>query len=276
MNFLLHRHLAFAALGSEAAGIGAMLPDLWRMADRRVRPAPAALAAEALGDADDATRDVMRGIEHHLEADLWFHDADVFTLGERATAAALRGAGTSAKKLTLFAHPLWEMCLDGALVRRLGAEVVRAAVERGFSLAAHAIRRAAHAHHFAHVESRSDRAATTPLVSADPDAEPDAASDPADALHARMEWIAAELSRGPWIEGYSRPEGLVRGLAGMRRRFALPPFSDEERDRLTAAIAPLAGRADAAVEEILARPPSAPSAPSAPPAPSAPGTAINR
>ncbi len=47
----------------------------------------------------------------------------------------------------------------------------------------------------------------------------------------------------------------------MRRRFALPPFSDDERDRLTAAIAPLAERADAALDEILARPPSAASAP---------------
>ena len=37
MNFLLHRHLAARALASSEAGHGAMLPDLWRMADRRVR-----------------------------------------------------------------------------------------------------------------------------------------------------------------------------------------------------------------------------------------------
>lgn len=236
MNFLLHRHLCHAALGSQAAGIGAMLPDLWRMADRRVRPAPPRAAAEALGEADAHTRDVMLGIEHHLEADLWFHDAAVFTAGERATAAALRGAGTAAKKLTLFAHPLWEMCLDGALVRRLGADLVRAQVAEGFILAARAMRRAVEAHHFAHAED---------------------AEGHRDEVHARMDWLCDELSRGPWIAGYSRPDGLVRGLAGMRRRFALPPFSDDERDRLTAAIAPLAERADTALDEILTTSPGA-------------------
>lgn len=236
MNFLLHRHLCHAALGSEAAGIGAMLPDLWRMADRRVRTAPPHVAAEALGEADDATREVMRGIEHHLEADLWFHDADVFTLGERATAAALRGAGTSAKKLTLFAHPLWEMCLDGALVRRFGAVAVRALVARGFEEAAGAMRRAVEAHHFAHAED---------------------AAGHRDEVHARMDWICEELSRGPWIEGYSRPDGLVRGLAGMRRRFGLAPFAEDERARLADAIATLTERADAALVEILAGSPGA-------------------
>lgn len=120
MNFLMHRHLAFVAHGTDLAGAGAMLPDLWRMADRRVRTAPKDAAWELAGEADEATREVMRGIDHHLDADDWFHDASVFREGERATAAALRGAQVAAKKLVLFAHPLWEMCLDGALVRRLG------------------------------------------------------------------------------------------------------------------------------------------------------------
>ena len=33
MNFLLHRHLATEALASSGAGVGAMLPDLWRLVD---------------------------------------------------------------------------------------------------------------------------------------------------------------------------------------------------------------------------------------------------
>src|SRR5262245_14457660 len=41
VNFVLHHHLAARDLGSPAAGAGAMLPDLWRMADRRVRAAAA-------------------------------------------------------------------------------------------------------------------------------------------------------------------------------------------------------------------------------------------
>jgi len=35
VNFLLHHHLAFLELGRPEAAAGAMLPDVWRMADRR-------------------------------------------------------------------------------------------------------------------------------------------------------------------------------------------------------------------------------------------------
>jgi len=210
-----------------------MLPDLWRMADRRVRPAmPPSLAWRTVGDGDGDARDVMRGIEHHLEADLWFHDASVFTTGERATIDALKGAAVAVKKLTLFAHPLWEMCLDGALVRKLGGEAVRVSVAAGFAAAATAARRAARAHHFEHVAG---------------------ATEYVNAFDERMVWMADELSKGPWIAGYGHADGLVRGLAGIRRRFGLAPFTDEERDKLAVAIATLEPRADAAVEEILER-----------------------
>jgi hypothetical protein len=232
MNFLLHRHLSHTAHGSPLAGVGAMLPDLWPMADRRVRPAmPRQLAWDALGEADDDTREVMRGIEHHLEADLWFHDAEVFRGGERATLDALRGAAASAKKLGLFAHPLWEMCLDGALVRKLGGEAVRAAVADGFAAATAAARTASGAHHFARADGGHEYRA---------------------AFDERMQWMADELAKGPWIEGYARADGLTRGLAGIRRRLGLPPFSEEDQAKIATAIATLAARADAAVEEILA------------------------
>ncbi|MEZ4315127.1 MAG: hypothetical protein R3F14_44500 [Polyangiaceae bacterium] len=235
MNFLLHRHLAHAALGSAAAGIGAMLPDLWRMADRRVRTAPVDVAWSALPEAsreDATTREVMRGIEHHLGADLWFHDHEVFRAGERATAAALKSAGTQAKKLGLFAHPLWEMCLDGALVRRLGEVAVREEVASGFAGCARAATVASEAHHFAHAEDGDAYRGE---------------------MASRMDWLVRELSSGPWIGGYARADGLVRGLEGMRRRFALAPFADEERARLATSIATLAEQADAALGEILAR-----------------------
>jgi hypothetical protein len=233
VNFLLHRHLAHAAHGSPLAGLGAMLPDLWRMADRRVRPAfPVQDAWTALGDHDADTAAVMRGIEHHLEVDLWFHEHAVFTIGERATAAALRSARTTAKKLALFAHPLWEMCLDGALVRRLGAAAVRAAVADAFARGAAAARTAVRAHHFAHTAGSDSYLPE---------------------LDARMSWLGDELGTGPWIEGYAHPEGLVRGLAGIRRRLGLPPFPDDERDRLIPEVATLAASADTALDEILAR-----------------------
>jgi hypothetical protein len=209
-----------------------MLPDLWRMADRRVRPAPVDVARRLLGEADDAAHAVLRGIEHHLEADLWFHDAPVFVEGERATIAALRSASVTAKKLTLFAHPLWEMCLDGALVRRLGEAAVRAATAEGFELAGQAMRAAAHVHHFVHVDDGETYR---------------------DEFERNLHGIAHALSTGPWIGAYARPEGLVRALAGIRRRFGLAPFADDERERLTAAIGTLDDRADAAVKEILDR-----------------------
>ncbi len=209
-----------------------MLPDLWRMADRRVRPAAAHVRERLETSDDEIVRNVLVGIEHHLEADLWFHDAPVFTEGERRTAAALRSAGTTAKKLTLFAHPLWEMCLDGALVRKLGAETVRKALEEGFRLTERATRTAVEIHHLAHVDDGESYR---------------------DELHARMNWLTNELSKGPWIKGYSEASGLVRGLEGIRRRFALPPFSVAERDALAAAIDTLTEGADAGVNEILAR-----------------------
>lgn len=231
MNFLLHRHLCHADTESAVAGIGAMLPDLWRIVDRRVRPAAAEVAWSALADDSIEARDVMRGIEHHLAADLWFHDAGVFTKGERATIEALRGARTAVKKLTLFAHPLWEMCLDGALVRRLGAGAVRSLTADGFALASAAIGAAARAHFFARVDGGEERARE---------------------LDERMRRAFGELANGPWIEGYARPDGLVRGLAAMRRRFALAPFADDEAAAISAAIATLEARADAALDEILA------------------------
>lgn len=202
------------------------------MADRRVRPAFASRDAWGALESDEPpVRDVMRGIDHHLEVDLWFHEHDVFTAGERATAAALRNAGTSAKKLVLFAHPLWEMCLDGALVREIGAASVRDAVARSFTEGSAALQLAATAHHFFHVEGSVTYR---------------------DEFDANMSWLARELSSGPWIEGYARADGLTRGLAGMRRRVGLPPFNDGDRERITAEIATLEQLADATLARILA------------------------
>ena len=230
VNFLLHRHLARTLHGSVIAGVGAMLPDLWRMADRRVRTAPPEMARELAGEADDVTHHVLLGIEHHLESDLWFHDAPVFLDGERATREALKSAATKAKKLTLFAHPLWEMCLDGALVRRAGSATAQREIAEGFAISKRALRTAAHVHHFHHVTMSG-------------------VAEFEENLHA----ILDALSTGQWIAGYAAPEGLVRALTGMRRRFGLPPFAEDERARLVDAIATLAPLADTAVDSILDR-----------------------
>src|SRR5205085_1200656 len=124
MNFLLHRHLAARDLGSPSAAHGAMLPDLWRIVDRRVRATEAEPRRDAIAGVraggGDRLAEVMAGIAHHLEADRWFHASAVFSVGERATAARFREAGFFAPRMGLLGHVAWELLLDGALVRRLG------------------------------------------------------------------------------------------------------------------------------------------------------------
>src|SRR3954466_7384028 len=86
VNFLLHHHLAARDLGSPEAAVGSMLPDLWRMADRRVR----AIRRPDSDAEDRRVGEVLAGIEHHLTADHWFHAAPVFLDGEERAVAELR------------------------------------------------------------------------------------------------------------------------------------------------------------------------------------------
>lgn len=112
MNFLLHRALATAESRDPIVGLGATLPDLWRMAHRRMRAKNPRSVHRAPQPAQDIGERLCQGVEHHLEADRWFHQAPVFLEGERATAERLRSLG--APKLGLFGHIAWELCLDGA------------------------------------------------------------------------------------------------------------------------------------------------------------------
>src|SRR5690606_24114744 len=95
------------------------------MADHRWR----ARALTPQPDVASPLAEVLGGVAHHLEADRWFHPTPEFTEGERETADALRNAGARAPKITLFAHAAWEMCLDGAWVRRVGTSVVQRELE---------------------------------------------------------------------------------------------------------------------------------------------------
>src|SRR6476619_4856605 len=123
-----------------------MLPDLWRMADRRVR------ATRLPGRQPDGAPEleaVLIGIEHHLDVDRWFHGADVFADGERLTSERIRETGLIAPKRALFGHIAWELCLDGALVRRDGLEPTLRALNDGFAAAERGpARSAAGLHHF--------------------------------------------------------------------------------------------------------------------------------
>jgi hypothetical protein len=231
VNFLLHRHLAARDLGSAAAGIGAMLPDLWRMADRRVRPALVRVTADhppgLLGD-------LLAGIEHHLAGDRWFHTAAAFIEGERLTTDYLRQAQLEAPKITLFAHIAWELCLDGALIRREGLEATLATLRHGFAaVAGPPLSSAAALHHF-------DRVARGP--------------DERAAFESALQRLFDEIARGPWIGGYQTGAGVAQRVDGMRGRLGFSRLDSMDRERFAAALERLSPEADARLLEIIASP----------------------
>jgi hypothetical protein len=231
VNFLLHRYLAEAKVGSRSAGAGAMLPDLWRMADRRVRARASEEGSQPAAAGVD--QEVLAGIAHHIEIDRWFHADAVFIEGERLVRARVREAGVEAPRMGLLAHPVWEMCLDGALLRRVGLASTLAAVREGFvAIAGEPEERAAEVHHWGKTLHGPEERAQ---------------------FEARMAKLREEVARGPWIEGYQDGEGLAIRVAGVRARLGLPALSVEDRARLGEALDSVAGAADAAVEEILER-----------------------
>jgi hypothetical protein len=216
VNLLLHRGFARSELGDAASGFGAMLPDLVRMVDRRWRPQP---GSAPRGEASPVLRSVLDGIDHHLAIDLWFHRRAELHDGERLTAEALRAAGTTARRLPLFAHALWEMLLDGAWARRAGPTAVE----------------------------ESLRAECAALASV---------AEEAMALHAGdvAPWAAsrdhlARLWRTVPVlaSGYATAEGLAARLDGLRASFGLDRADEAELGRWHVALRTLEPHADAAL-----------------------------
>lgn len=192
MNFLLHRHFANRELDSQVAGVGAMLPDLWRMAHRGMR---------AQNGVTDASSPLALGVAHHLEADRWFHRTDVFKRGERALARELASVGVP--KLVLFAHPTWEMCLDGALLSLGDFDSSLAQLREGVESAASGFDEVAALHGAAALDDRAR-------------------------FRSRLAQIVRGLTDGRWIASYRTGLGLAQCVGGMRKRFGLPAFSEED------------------------------------------------
>lgn len=231
MNFVLHHHFASRELGSGLGGVGAMLPDLWRMAHRRVvaRPLPPRAGAGTSLDA------ILVGVAHHLDVDRWFHRTEVFLRGERRAAEQLRRVGSErSRRLPLFAHVLWEMCLDGALIRREGFASKRAELARDIAeaLSTAAFVEAASLHHFDHRD--------------------DVAPDQRAQFDARVERLARQVAAGDWIEGYQDAEGLCFRLAGVRSRLGFAPPDDAERRTWRDALSPLVDEAETSIAELMA------------------------
>lgn len=226
MNFLCHHHLASRDLGCPEAAAGAMLPDVWRMAEplARTRDLVTARPTGAVGSVTD-------GIAHHVAVDAWFHGAAVFTSGEIAAREALRRA-RGAKKLGLFAHVAWELCLDGALLRHLGAEAVLDSVRASVA----AVRPDAH-HRAAALHTRPD------------------AFDRA-RFEVRVDRILDAIALGPWVKGYATASGIVERLDGVRARLGFPALSLEDREDVAAGLEALERAADEGLDAILAEAPA--------------------
>ncbi len=232
MNFLLHRHLAARDTGDAVAGLGAMLPDLWRMAHRRVRPRPVETRPE---DLTAPLRELQLGIEHHLEADAWFHRHPVFIEGEQSLNEAFGAVGLRAPKIGLFAHPLWELAIDGALVARQGTETIVAALGQ--------VRRKAPADLMLELARLH-----APAVLRD---------ETTHAFSARLEDLLDRLEEGSWIAGYCNGPGLAARLEGIRRRIGLAPLEHRDRQLLANAAGDALARAPAALDALLAVKPPA-------------------
>jgi hypothetical protein len=233
VNFLFHHHLALRDLGAPEAAIGAMLPDLWRMADRRVRPAVTGIGNGNGNDAGAASlARVLAGIEHHLVADKWFHRDAVFLDGEQRCVVRLREIAAEVPRIDLFAHVLWELCLDGALLSRIGLFPVLHALREGFDATlGPAADRAAELHHFERVgRSADDRAS----------------------FASRLARLCAAIADGPWIDGYQSGEGLAYRIQGVRARVGLAPLPVEGHALLAEACDELLEAAVPVADRILA------------------------
>ncbi|MEO1085305.1 MAG: hypothetical protein AAFY88_13785 [Acidobacteriota bacterium] len=217
MNFFFHRHLAERDLGSAAAGLGAMLPDLWRMADRRMRAKAGVQLLTPVG----------LGVEHHLEMDAWFHHRPIFLDGQAATGKAF--AQVQAPRMRLFAHVAWEMCLDGALVRALGVDAALRDLRRSLGWGLDDLMEEA-------VRAHRPRIGDEPLAR----------------LLTRLRELLDSLERGEWVAGYAEPAGLVRRLEGVRRRFDFDVLPDGARWAAEAAFADLLDLAAGRLDEMLA------------------------
>jgi hypothetical protein len=227
VNFVLHAHLAHRDLGDPSATLGAILPDLWRMAARPARSRRAVTAPPG----DEELARVLKGVDHHLHADAWFHKTPFFTEGERVTANALAAVPPeTSPRLRLFAHATWEMCLDGALVRLVGDTSVRA------TLAA-----AVHGH-----EAVADRAAE--LHHGDSRR---AAGIDDETFRARMRRAFEAVESFALPAGYATAEGIALRLIGIRAGLGFPPPDGAARQSWIAALAPVEPFADRMVGELL-------------------------
>lgn len=242
MNFLFHRHLATRDSGSGIAGFGAMLPDLWRMADRRLRPRPlerpeAPSRLPRVGERaseQDKLAALLWGIDHHLALDGLFHRHPMLGEGETLATRLLKEAEIQGDKVLLFGHVAWEICLDGALLRRQGLAATKAGLRAELAAIGPDVLSAALRRHL-----------------------PTAEADTGERADARVLGLLHQLAWGEWIDGYLNGAGIADRLEGVRYRLRLPPLEAAERSKAAGALDRLLLTAEARLDEALALTPLA-------------------
>lgn len=238
MNFLFHRHLASRDAGSAIAGFGAMLPDLWRMADRRLKPRPATAAGPrgrrlaTLGERMEEAgklEALLWGVEHHLAVDDLFHRGELLSEGEKVATRLLKEAAIGGDKVLLFGHVAWEICLDGALLRRFGLATTKEGLRRELAALGPEALEAALRHHTPELPAADRRAADAQILGM---------------LH--------QLVWGEWIDGYLSGIGITHRLDGVRRRLRLAPLAAEDQRKCAGALDLLLEFADRQLDAALA------------------------
>jgi len=207
-----------------------MLPDLWRLAHRRIRARRGVLPPHVAERMDRPTRELQLGVAHHLDADRWFHGCAGFVDGERATAQAFRDARLKAPKLGMFAHMSWEMCLDGALLARGELSAQLAQLSADFELVGETAQRALADAHGASRLAAAER----------------------QRFDAGMVRIRDGLSEGRWLSGYLSGAGICAVLMRMRSGFGFEPLSSAEQTQLALVLDARLRHAPGVLEGLLA------------------------
>jgi hypothetical protein len=222
VNFLLHFELARReeADGDDQVALGATLPDLYRMVSRRMRTRSSERFEGSLSLELGA---LQRGIDHHLEADHWFHRTSVFGDGERELARDFAAIG--AHRLPLFAHAAWEMCLDGAWLRRDGGVEALDSLSRVIGTERERVHLLALAH--------------------------GAPTGPEHAFTSRLDRLLDVVATGALPLGYAHARGLAQRTSGMRASFGLPLPSEQQQRALESALEDALHRADEALPRLL-------------------------
>lgn len=203
-----------------------MLPDFWRMAHRRVRPRP---GVEPPDDASPELLALLEGVQHHLRADDWFHKHPVFVEGEKRLAQRFREAEIAAEKIGLFAHIGWELCLDGALLRRVGVEETLEKLRQGLD------------------EARAELEATAERYASH------SGSEVPDGFHSRLDGLLERVAWSDWVPGYTNGDGVARRLGGVRRRVRLAPFTSDDLAQLGRVFDDVLEQAKPAVENLISQ-----------------------